>query len=67
MHFHVVHYGTFIYVLMILNNYLYMRMRSVLLILTNVCYNIPSGTRWAYKHHPVFGQFKNIEIDDEEE
>jgi hypothetical protein len=28
---------------------------------------IPSGTRWAYKHHPVFGQFKNIEIDDEEE
>lgn len=28
---------------------------------------IPSGTRWAYKHHPVFGQFKNIEIDDEED
>ena len=28
---------------------------------------IPSGTRWAYKHHPVFEQFKNIEIDDEEE
>ena len=24
---------------------------------------IPSGTRWAYRHHPVFGRFKNIEID----
>ena len=21
---------------------------------------IPSGTRWAYRHHPVFGKFKNI-------
>ena len=21
---------------------------------------IPSGTRWAYRHHPVFSQFKNI-------
>ncbi len=21
---------------------------------------IPSGTRWAYRHHPIFGQFKNI-------
>ena len=43
MHFHVIHYGTFIYVLMILNNYLYMRMRSVLLILTNVCYIFRQG------------------------
>ena len=24
---------------------------------------IPPGTRWAYRHHPVFGKFKNIEID----
>lgn len=24
---------------------------------------VPSGTRWAYRHHPVFGQFKNIEIE----
>ena len=24
---------------------------------------IPSGTRCAYRHHPVFGRFKNIEID----
>jgi hypothetical protein len=22
--------------------------------------NIPSGTRWAYRHHPIFGKFKNI-------
>ncbi len=22
---------------------------------------VPSGTRWAYRHHPVWGQFKNIE------
>ena len=43
MHFHVIHYGTFIYVLMILNNYLYMRMRSVLLILTNVSYIFRQG------------------------
>lgn len=21
---------------------------------------IPSGTRWAYRHHPVFSRFKNI-------
>ena len=21
---------------------------------------IPSGTRWAYRHHPIFGKFKNI-------
>ena len=21
---------------------------------------IPPGTRWAYRHHPVFGLFKNI-------
>lgn len=24
---------------------------------------IPSGTRWAYRHHPVFSKFKNIEIE----
>ena len=24
---------------------------------------IPSGTRWAYRHHPVFRNFKNIEIE----
>ena len=24
---------------------------------------IPSGTRWAYRHHPVFRRFKNIEIE----
>ena len=24
---------------------------------------IPSETRWAYRHHPVFRSFKNIEID----
>ena len=23
---------------------------------------IPSGTRWEYKHHPVFSKFKKIEI-----
>lgn len=24
---------------------------------------VPAGTRWKYRHHPVFGKFKNIEID----
>lgn len=24
---------------------------------------VPSGTRWVYRHHPVFGKFKNIEIE----
>lgn len=24
---------------------------------------IPSGSRWAYKHHPVLGRFKNILIE----
>ncbi|MBR1596783.1 MAG: leucine-rich repeat domain-containing protein [Phocaeicola sp.] len=24
---------------------------------------VPPGTRWAYRHHPVFGKFKNIEIE----
>ena len=24
---------------------------------------IPSGKRWAYRHHKVFGKFKNIEIE----
>lgn len=23
---------------------------------------VPSGTRWAYRHHPILGKFKNIEI-----
>ena len=27
---------------------------------------IPPGTRWAYRHHPVFGKFKNIEIEKQE-
>ena len=22
--------------------------------------HIPSGTRWEYRHHPIFGKFKNI-------
>lgn len=24
---------------------------------------IPSGTRWEYRHHPVFGKFEKIEIE----
>lgn len=24
---------------------------------------VPSGSRWTYRHHPVFGKFKNIEIE----
>lgn len=24
---------------------------------------VPSGSRWAYRHHPVFRKFKNIEVD----
>jgi hypothetical protein len=24
---------------------------------------VPAGTRWAYRHHPVLGKFKNIEIE----
>lgn len=24
---------------------------------------VPSGSRWIYRHHPVFGKFKNIEIE----
>ncbi len=24
---------------------------------------IPSGTRWAYRHHHLFGKFRNIEIE----
>ena len=27
---------------------------------------IPSGTRWAYRHHPMLGKFKNIEIEKEQ-
>ena len=27
---------------------------------------IPPGTRWEYRHHPVFGKFKNIEIEKQE-
>ena len=26
---------------------------------------IPSGTRWAYRHHPILGKIKNIEIENE--
>ena len=29
----------------------------------NCILHIPPGTRWAYRHHPVFGKFKNIEIE----
>ncbi|MBQ2044142.1 MAG: leucine-rich repeat domain-containing protein, partial [Bacteroidaceae bacterium] len=24
---------------------------------------VPAGTRWSYRHHPAFCQFKNIEIE----
>ena len=24
---------------------------------------IPSGSRWKYRHHPVFGKFEHIEIE----
>lgn len=24
---------------------------------------VPAGTRWSYKHHPVFGKFSKIEIE----
>ena len=24
---------------------------------------VPSGSRWSYRHHPVFGKFKNIVIE----
>ena len=24
---------------------------------------VPSGTLWSYRHHPVWGKFKNIEIE----
>ena len=27
---------------------------------------VPSGKRWEYRHHPVFGQFKKIEIEKQE-
>ena len=27
---------------------------------------VPPGTRWEYRHHPVFGKFKNIEIEKQE-
>lgn len=27
---------------------------------------IPSGTRWAYRHHPILGKFRNIEIEKEQ-
>ena len=26
----------------------------------NCVLQIPIGTRWAYKHHPIFSKFKNI-------
>jgi hypothetical protein len=26
----------------------------------NCTLHVPVGTRWAYRHHPVFRQFKNI-------
>ena len=24
---------------------------------------VPAGTRWKYRHHSVFGRFKNIKIE----
>lgn len=27
---------------------------------------VPPGTRWEYRHDPIFGQFKNIEIEKQE-
>jgi hypothetical protein len=27
---------------------------------------IPPGTRWEYRHHPIWGNFKNIEIEKQE-
>lgn len=30
---------------------------------TSINLYVPAGTRWAYRHHPVFGKFKNIEIE----
>ena len=34
---------------------------------TNNCVlYVPPGTRWAYRHHPVFGKFKHIEIEKQE-
>ena len=32
-------------------------------IFNNCILFIPSGTRWAYRHHPILGKFKNIEIE----
>lgn len=31
----------------------------------NVTLYVPSGTRWDYKNHPYWGQYKHIEIEDE--
>ena len=28
---------------------------------------IPSGTRWAYRHHPILGKFKNIVIEQKQQ
>ena len=27
--------------------------------------HIPAGTRWTYRHHPVFGKFKNIVTEEQ--
>ena len=32
--------------------------------LYNCTLYVPSGTRWAYRHHNGFGKFKNIEIEE---
>lgn len=34
-------------------------------IYNNTTLYVPPGTRWEYRHHPVFGKFKNIEIERE--
>jgi hypothetical protein len=28
---------------------------------------VPSGSRWSYRHHPIWGKFKNIIIENKEE
>lgn len=33
-------------------------------VLKKCTFYIPSGTRWQYKHHPVFRHVNDIEIDD---
>ena len=32
-------------------------------IFDNCTLYVQPGTRWIYRHHPIFGKFKNIEIE----